>query len=391
MERMEDVVKGEMIMQFRDLKHQYQVLKEDIDKAMSEVVADCNFISGKQVKDLEKSLADYVGVKHCVACANGTDALSLAMMVWRIGPGDAVFVPDFTFFSTGEIVAYAGAVPVFVDVDLDTYNISADSLERKIREIQEEGKLIPRAVIPVDLFGLPADYEKIQKIARQYNLRILEDGAQGFGGRIGDQMACSFGDISTTSFFPAKPLGCYGDGGAVFTDDDDTADLLRSVSVHGKGTMKYDNVRIGLNSRLDTLQAAVLSVKLKAFREYELDDVNKAAEKYTALLGDIVKTPVIPQGFYSSWAQYTIQLGSKEERDGLQARLKESGIPTMIYYPKPMHKQQAFEDQRFVDDDYRNTIQLCNTVLALPLHPYLTDTESEKVTGEIRNYLKEKR
>ncbi len=385
------MVKGEMIMQFRDLKHQYQVLKEDIDKAMSEVVADCNFISGKQVKDLEKSLADYVGVKHCVACANGTDALSLAMMVWRIGPGDAVFVPDFTFFSTGEIVAYAGAVPVFVDVDLDTYNISADSLERKIREIQEEGKLIPRAVIPVDLFGLPADYEKIQKIARQYNLRILEDGAQGFGGRIGDQMACSFGDISTTSFFPAKPLGCYGDGGAVFTDDDDTADLLRSVSVHGKGTMKYDNVRIGLNSRLDTLQAAVLSVKLKAFREYELDDVNKAAEKYTALLGDIVKTPVIPQGFYSSWAQYTIQLGSKEERDGLQARLKESGIPTMIYYPKPMHKQQAFEDQRFVDDDYRNTIQLCNTVLALPLHPYLTDTESEKVTGEIRNYLKEKR
>ena len=390
MERMEDVVKGEMIMQFRDLKHQYQVLKEDIDKAMSEVVADCNFISGKQVKDLEKSLADYVGVKHCVACANGTDALSLAMMVWRIGPGDAVFVPDFTFFSTGEIVAYAGAVPVFVDVDLDTYNISADSLERKIREIQEEGKLIPRAVIPVDLFGLPADYEKIQKIARQYNLRILEDGAQGFGGRIGDQMACSFGDISTTSFFPAKPLGCYGDGGAVFTDDDDTADLLRSVSVHGKGTMKYDNVRIGLNSRLDTLQAAVLSVKLKAFREYELDDVNKAAEKYTALLGDIVKTPVIPQGFYSSWAQYTIQLGSKEERDGLQARLKESGIPTMIYYPKPMHKQQAFEDQRFVDDDYRNTIQLCNTVLALPLHPYLSDTESVKVTGEIRHYLKEK-
>lgn len=382
---------GEMIMQFRDLKHQYQVLKEDMDKAMSEVVTDCNFISGKQVKELETALADYVGVKHCVACANGTDALSLAMMVWGIGPGDAVFVPDFTFFSTGEIVAYAGAVPVFVDVDLDTYNISTNSLERKIREIQEEGKLIPRAVIPVDLFGLPADYEKIRKIADQYNLRILEDGAQGFGGRVGDQMACSFGDISTTSFFPAKPLGCYGDGGAVFTDDDETADLLRSISVHGKGAMKYDNVRIGLNSRLDTLQAAVLSVKLKAFRGYELDDVNKAAERYTALLGDIVKTPVIPRGFYSSWAQYTIQLGSKEERDGLQARLKESGIPTMIYYPKPMHKQQAFEGQRFEDDDYRNTIQLCNTVLALPLHPYLTDTESEKVAGEIRNYLEEKR
>ena len=237
-------------MQFRDLKYQYQVLKEDIDAAMLKVAADCNFISGKQVKELEEELAEYVGAKHCISCANGTDALSLAMMAWGIKEGDAVFVPDFTFFSTGEIVSFAGATPVFVDVDLDTYNISIDSLEKKIKDTIEEGKLTPKAVIPVDLFGLPADYDSVRKIADKYKLLVLEDGAQGFGGKIGERRACSFGDVSTTSFFPAKPLGCYGDGGAVFTDDDDMAALLRSICVHGKGTMKYDNVRIGLNSKI---------------------------------------------------------------------------------------------------------------------------------------------
>ena len=230
-------------MQFRDLKQQYQVLKEDMDQAMSEVLSAANFISGQQVKDLEAELAEYVGVKHCVTCANGTDALSLAMMAWDIGPGDAVFVPDFTFFSTGEIVSFAGATPVFVDVDLDTFNISVESLEQKIQEVLQEGKLTPKAVIPVDLFGLPADYVRVREIADQYNLLVLEDGAQGFGGKIGEKVACSFGDLSTTSFFPAKPLGCYGDGGAVFTDDDEMAQLLRSLRVHGKGTMKYDNVK----------------------------------------------------------------------------------------------------------------------------------------------------
>lgn len=321
-------------MQFRDLKYQYQVLKEDIDAAMLKVASDCNFISGKQVKELEEELAEYVGVKHCISCANGTDALSLAMMAWGIKEGNAVFVPDFTFFSTGEIVSFAGATPVFVDVDLDTYNISIDSLEKKIKDTIEEGKLTPRAVIPVDLFGLPADYDNVRKIADKYNLLVLEDGAQGFGGRIGERRACSFGDISTTSFFPAKPLGCYGDGGAVFTDDDDMAALLRSICVHGKGTMKYDNVRIGLNSRLDTMQAAILAVKLRAFNDYEVADINKVAERYTELLSDVVKTPVIPDGFYSSWAQYTIQLDSRKERDGLQAELKKNDIPSMVYYTR---------------------------------------------------------
>lgn len=372
-------------MQFRDLKQQYQVLKEDMDQAMSEVLSAANFISGQQVKDLEAELAEYVGVKHCVTCANGTDALSLAMMAWDIGPGDAVFVPDFTFFSTGEIVSFAGATPVFVDVDLDTFNISVESLEQKIQEVLQEGKLTPKAVIPVDLFGLPADYVRVREIADQYNLLVLEDGAQGFGGKIGEKVACSFGDLSTTSFFPAKPLGCYGDGGAVFTDDDEMAQLLRSLRVHGKGTMKYDNVRIGLNSRLDTLQAAVLSVKLKAFREYEVEDINKVAKRYTELLNGIVKTPVVPEGFYSSWAQYTIQLDSRQERDGLQVKLKEEGIPSMIYYPKPMHRQQAFANLSFRDEDYKNTNQLCETVLSLPMHPYLSEEEIERAVYVIKN------
>lgn len=380
-------------MQFRDLKQQYQVLKEDIDAAMVKVATDCNFISGAQVAELEKELAEYVGVKHCVTCANGTDALSIAMMVWDFGEGDAVFVPDFTFFSSGEIVSHCGATPVFVDVEKDTYNMSADSLERAIKKVVDDGKLKPRAIVAVDLFGLPADFSKLKPIAEKYGLLILEDGAQGFGGRIGDSLACSFGDIATTSFFPAKPLGCYGDGGALFTDNDEWAELMRSIRVHGKGTMKYDNVRIGLNSRLDTIQAAILSVKLKAFKEYEVEAVNKAAEQYTALLKDTVTVPVVPEGFYSSWAQYTIQLKDREQRDKLQQVLKDNGIPSMIYYPKPMHKQLAFGlaaadgacDYGF---DCSTTESLCDTVLSLPMHPYLKEEEIGKVAEVVRETIR---
>lgn len=374
-------------MQFRDLKQQYKVLKKDIDEAMIKVATDCNFISGAQVAELEKELAEYVGVKHCVTCANGTDALSIAMMAWGIGDGDAVFVPDFTFFSSGEIVSHCGATPIFVDVDKDTYNICCDSLEAAIEKVKAEGKLTPKAVVAVDLFGLPADFNKIRPIAEKHNLLVLEDGAQGFGGEINGKKACSFGDIATTSFFPAKPLGCYGDGGAVFTDDDELAALMQSIRVHGKGAMKYDNVRIGLNSRLDTIQAAILSVKLKAFKDYEVADINKVADKYTKLLDGVVKTPVIPEGFYSSWAQYTIQLENKEQRDKLQAELKEKGIPTMVYYPKPMHKQLAFG----IGDDYgfdcSVTEKLCDTVLSLPMHPYLKEEEIEAVVGALRGAL----
>lgn len=375
-------------MQFRDLKQQYQVLKKDIDAAMIKVATDCNFISGAQVSELEKELAEYVGVKHCVTCANGTDALSIAMMAWGIGAGDAVFVPDFTFFSSGEIVSHCGATPVFVDVDSDTFNICPKSLEAAVEKVIGDGNLKPKAVVAVDLFGLPADFEKIKPIADKYNLLVLEDGAQGFGGEIRGKKACSFGDIATTSFFPAKPLGCYGDGGAVFTDDDELAALMQSIRVHGKGKMKYDNVRIGLNSRLDTIQAAILSVKLKAFKDYEVADINKVADKYTKLLKSAVKTPVVPDGFYSSWAQYTIQLDSKEQRDELQQALKEKGIPTMVYYPKPMHKQLAFglgEDYGF---DCSVTEKLCDTVLSLPMHPYLKDDEIETVADAVKDFLK---
>lgn len=376
-------------MQFRDLKKQYEVLKNEIDDAMIQVATDCNFISGKQVEELEEELAEYVGVKHCISCANGTDALSMMMMAWDIKQGDAVFVPDFTFFASGEVVAFEGATPVFYDVYPNTFNADLESLEEAIIAVKEEGKLNPRAIIAVDLFGQPADYTRLEIMAKKYDLLLLEDGAQGFGGRIGQRIACSFGDAATTSFFPAKPLGCYGDGGAIFTNDDEVAEYLKSIRVHGKGSFKYDNVRIGWNSRLDTIQAAILQVKLKAFKEYELDGVNKVAENYTKVLQDIVKTPVVPMGMYSSWAQYTIQLETEEQRDALQGYLKEKGIPTMVYYPKPMHQQGAFkENKMYVECPV--TEQLCKTVLSLPMHPYLGQSELENVVCEIQNFKKQK-
>lgn len=374
-------------MQFRDLKAQYLHLKNDIDSSIAEVINNTNFISGRQVNELEDRLAEYVGVKHCITCGNGTDALTLMMMAWGIKEGDAVFVPDFTFFSSGEVVSFAGATPVFYDVCKDTFNADTASLEKAIISVQKEGKLTPKAVIAVDLFGQPADYGKLQKISDKYGLLLLEDGAQGFGGKIGEKRACSFGDAATTSFFPAKPLGCYGDGGAVFVNDDETADYLRSVRIHGKGSFKYDNIRIGMNSRLDTLQAAVLIPKFKAFCEYELDAVNKVAELYSRELEGSVVTPEVPDDFYSSWAQYTIQLEDKEIRDRLQSKLKEKHIPTMIYYPKPMHAQTAFKDvKQYVECPV--TERLCDTVLALPMHPYMSEDQVTFVTDNIKDLLK---
>lgn len=373
-------------MQFRDLQRQYQKLKPDIDQAVGSVLTAGNFISGSQVTELENQLADYVGARHCVTCANGTDALTLALMVWDIGPGDAVFVPDFTFFASGETPAYEGAAPIFVDVEEDSFNLSPASLEEAVIRVRKEGKLTPRVIVAVDLFGQPADYLHIRRIADKYGLLILEDGAQGFGGRIGERKACSFGDISTTSFFPAKPLGCYGDGGAIFTDNDEWAALLRSYCVHGKGSDKYDNVRIGRNSRLDTLQAAVLQIKLKAFQEYELTEVNRIAARYTESLGETVKTPTVREGFYSSWAQYSVLLKEEAQRDGLQAYLKEKGIPSMVYYPKPMSRQSAFSGRDCVKVDLPVTADLCRRVLALPIHPYLTSEEQDRVIEELLSY-----
>ncbi len=374
-------------MQFRDLKQQYRILKEEIDHALLNVAASGSYIMGTQVEELEQQLAAYVGVKHCVTCANGTDALTLALKVWGIGPGDAVFVPDFTFFSSAEVVSFEGATPIFVDVDIDTFNIDAEDLERKIKEVLNEGKLVPKVIVAVDLFGLPANFPAIRKVANRYNLLVLEDSAQGFGGAIDGKRNCSFGDIATTSFFPAKPLGCYGDGGAVFTDKDEWAALADSLRVHGKGSFKYDNVRIGMNSRLDTIQAAVLQVKLKAFAGYELDAVNKVAQRYDEHLIGIVKTPVVPKGFLSGWAQYTIQLQDKLQRDTLQEFLKERGIPAMVYYPTSMHRQTAFKEFNIDDSHCPVSSKLCSTVLSLPMHPYLTVEEIDKICNTIKTFL----
>lgn len=372
-------------MEFRDLKRQYQVLKPQMDAAMLEVAENCNFISGKQVTELEQQLAEYVGVKHCVTCGNGTDALTLVMMAWDIKAGDAVFVPTFTFFASAEVVAFEGATPVFVDVDERTFNVDPVKLEEAIEQVKKEGKLNPRAVIAVDLFGQPADYTKIEEICKKHGLLLLEDGAQGFGGKIGDRTACSFGDAAATSFFPAKPLGCYGDGGAVFTNDDEMADYMRSIRVHGKSPAnKYDNLRIGLNSRLDTIQAAVLKVKFQAFKDHELESVNRAAKLYDEYLGNVVKTPVVPEGFYSSWAQYTLILDSKEQRTHLQKELKEQGIPTMVYYPKPMHLQGAFADLGYKKGNFPVAESLCERVLSLPMHPYLNEEDIRFVADAVK-------
>ena len=362
-------------MQFRDLQKQYEVLKPQIDAAVQKVCAQANYISGQEVKELEQQLADYVGVKHCITCANGTDALTLVLMAWGIGPGDAVMVPDFTFFASGETVAYEG-----------TFNLDPDKLEEKILEVKAQGKYNLRAVVAVDLFGLPADYTRIEPICKKYGLLLLEDGAQGFGGTITGRRVGSFGDAAATSFFPAKPLGCYGDGGAIFTNNDEWAALIRSYAVHGKGSMKYDNVRLGVNSRLDTIQAAILQVKLKAFQDYELEAVEQVSRWYDEVLqGSGLVLPYRPEGFTSSWAQYTVQLPQGTDREALQAKLREQGIPTMVYYPKPMHQQKAFSGTDSAAADCPVTERLCRTVLSLPMHPYMTQEESFCVVNEVKN------
>jgi len=358
----------------------------EIDSAIHKVLENANFIGGNDVKKLEERLAEYVGVDNCISCANGTEAMTLVMMAWDIKDGDAVFVPDFTFFSTGEIVSFRGATPIFVDVDRDTFNIDTTKLEKVINKVLDEGKLTPRVIIPVDLFGLPANHIEIDRIAKKYNLRVIEDAAQGFGGSINGKKTCSFGDAATTSFFPAKPLGCYGDGGAIFTNDDELAEILNSLKVHGKGDNKYDNVRIGVNSRLDSVQAAVLNVKLTAFIEHELEDVNRVYKLYNDKLKGIVVTPMIPESYVSSFAQYTIKLKNKEARDAVQAELKGEGIPSMVYYAKPMHKQGAFVEYEYNDSDFAETNELCETVLSLPMHPYLSESDVDAIIKVISNY-----
>lgn len=362
-----------MTIQFIDLAAQYQHLKTKIDQRIQTVLDHGHYIMGPEVQELEQELAKYVGVKHAITCANGTDALTLAMMVLDIKAGDAVFCPTFTFFATAEVIAYEGATPVFVDSDEATFNICPVDLEKRIQAIIADGKLTPKAIIAVDLFGLPANYPEIQKIADKYHLKLVEDAAQGFGGSIDGKRAGSFGDIATTSFFPAKPLGCYGDGGAIFTNNDEYAELLKSYRVHGKGKDKYDNIRIGMNSRLDTIQAAVLLEKLAEFPT-ELINRNKAADSYEKTLSDKYQTPKVPKGYVSSWAQYTLVSAN---RDAEMAAYKEQGIPTMIYYGTCMHEQTAFSQLGYQAGDFPIAERMAKSVFSLPMHPYMVESKSK--------------
>lgn len=372
-------------MQFRDLKRQYEALRPQIDEALAAVFQSQAYILGPPVQALEAELAAYVGVAHCVSCGNGTEALSLALAVWEIGPGAAVFVPDFTFFASAEVVAACGATPVFVDVDARTFNLNPVDLEQKIQAVQAEGRLRPAVVLAVDLFGLPAPYPEIQSLARKHKLLILEDGAQGFGGRIGAQRACSFGDMATTSFFPAKPLGAYGDGGALFTSRAEWAARAASLRSHGQGTDRYDHVRIGMNSRLDSLQAALLRVKLRAFQDYEWEAVNRAAAAYTqALEGSPLLTPYVPEGYASSWAQYTVILPRAARRAEVQRELRARGVPSMVYYPRPLHAQPAFHSPAQEAEPCPVASDLCQRVLSLPLHPYLFPEEGARVVAALQ-------
>lgn len=367
-------------MEFRDLREQYRRLKPEIDAGIQSVIESSAFILGKPVAELENELASYVGRKHCVACANGTDALQIALMIWGIGPGDAVFTSDFTYFASAGTTSILGGTPILVDIDLATFNMDPADLEKQIQRVLAEGKLSPRVVIPVDLFGQPADFDKILPIAEKYGLKVLEDGAQGFGGKIRGKLACSFGNMSTTSFFPAKPLGCYGDGGAIFTDEDEVDARLRSLRAQGKSPVdKYDNREIGMNSRLDTLQAAILLPKFRAFVEHEIDDVNRVADWYTERLKNSFITPTVLPGFLSSWAQYTILLEDKTARDAMQAKLKNQGIPSMVYYPRGLHQQEAYKWMNLADESYQNTIEATKRVLSLPMHPYLTEAEVDVI------------
>ncbi|MST96848.1 DegT/DnrJ/EryC1/StrS family aminotransferase [Victivallaceae bacterium BBE-744-WT-12] len=364
-------------MQFIDLHTQYKRHEETIDKAVKRVLEDGHYIGGREVGELESTLAAFVGRRHAIACANGTDALKIVLMAKGIGPGDAVFTTPFTFFATAEVVGNLGATPVFVDIDEKTYNIDPAKLDEAIGKVKKAGTLVPRAVIPVDLFGQIAAFEAIVPVAEKHGLWLLEDAAQSFGAQRGGRRSCSFGLASTTSFFPAKPLGCYGDGGMIFTDDDELAVLCRSVAVHGKGRDKYDNVRLGLNSRLDTIQAAILLEKFKIFPA-ELEARDEAARRYSTWLSGKVTTPFIEPGCCSAWAQYCVR---SPRRGEMMAALKTEKIPTAVYYPVPLHKVTAFSYLSPVTLPVSEAV--AQDIFALPMHPYLEVSEQKKIADVI--------
>jgi dTDP-4-amino-4,6-dideoxygalactose transaminase len=370
---------------FIDIAAQRRRLGKSIDDAVSRVLNHCQFINGPEVIALEAALAAFSGAKHVVSCASGTDALLMVLMAKNLGPGDAVLCPSFTFSATGEAVALTGAAPVFVDVDAQTFNMDPASLKRGIATARQRG-LKPRGVIVVDLFGQSADYDAIGAIAEAEGLFVLDDAAQGFGASYKGRKLGTFGLATATSFFPAKPLGCYGDGGAIFTDDDELANTLRSIRVHGQGADKYDNVRLGLTGRLDTMQAAVLIEKLKIFED-EIAARNRVAERYARGLGNLVTVPRLASGCTSIWAQYTIRLPEGTDRDGFAAALKAQGVPTMVYYTKSMHQQTAYKAFPVADGGLPVSEQLSDDVISLPIHAYLDEAAQDRVIAAVRGAL----
>lgn len=366
---------------FIDIVEQRRRLGRRIDDAVSRVLTHCQFINGPEVARLEADLAAFSGAKHVVACASGTDALLMVLMARKIGPGDAVLCPTFTFCATGEVVALLGATPVFVDVDEATFNMDPASLKSGIAVARKQG-LKPRAIIPVDLFGQPADHDAITAIAEAEGMFVLDDAAQGFGASYKGQPLGTFGLATATSFFPAKPLGCYGDGGAIFTDDAELADTLRSVRVHGQGSDKYDNVRLGLTGRLDTIQAAILIEKLKIFPD-EIAARDAVARRYNEGLGNVVIVPRVEQDRTSVWAQYTIRLPDGD-RDAMAATLKAQGVPTAIYYPKSLHQQTAYRDFPVASGGLPTSEKLSREVISLPMHAYLDEPTQERIIKAVR-------
>lgn len=375
-------------MEFVDLKRQYERLKPQIHKRINEVLEHGKFIMGPEVLELEKNLATFVDAQHCISCANGTDALLLSLMAHNVGPGDAVFTTPFTFIATAEVVCLLGATPVFVDIDPETYNIDPGKLELMIEEIRQGKDLLhgrlknikPKGIIAVDLFGLPADYDAINRIARQYGLFVVEDAAQSLGGSYKGKRVGNLTNIAATSFFPAKPLGGYGDGGAIFTNDEVMASSLRSLREHGKGSHKYDNVQIGINGRIDTLQAAILLPKLAIF-ESELKERQRVSARYTDALKDIAKVPHIPDGLSSAWAQFSLVA---EKRNSYITRLKELGIPTAVYYPRPLHLQTAFSQLGYRQDDFPVAEYTSERIFSLPMHPYLEPSDQEQIIQALK-------
>lgn len=386
---------------FIDLQAQYQVIGSRVEQRVLNVLRSGQYILGPEVRELEQALAEFVGTRHCVSCASGTDALLIALMAKGVGPGDAIFVPPFTFFATAEVIALLGATPVFVDIEKDTFNIDPKALESAILAVQSSdsakhplprkkdgspsGPLVPRGIITVDLFGLPADYPQINAIASRHGLFVIEDAAQSFGGALEGKRASSLAEIGCTSFFPAKPLGCYGDGGALFTDSDALAELFRSIRVHGQGTDRYENVRLGITGRLDSIQAAILLEKLAIFPG-ELKARDDIARQYSAGIAarDLgLVTPKVATGAFSAWAQYSLLARNAEHRDACMASLKAAGVPSMIYYTKPLHLQTAFAGLNHRAGDYPVSEDAAQRIFSLPMHPYLKESAIQQIVAAL--------